>query len=450
MSAGSYASKEGGPSRNFALTRRPGVLAAELLALRRTRHKTIAIRPRGRQILAIIMHGILRGDRRWGRMATRDESSLIGALYDAALGYRSWKSVSETLMTYVGGQTLLLSTHSRQTSTVDVLGWLSLSPQAFQEYAEFAQHDVWVNGFSEQRLFGRAIIGSDVVDERTLERSIIYNEYLRPRRIDMYHLVGSVIPMDDGHQAVLGIHRPRSCKDFSAREAKLVGRLLPHIQRALEIRGRLQQADQASRSLYAVLDHLSIGVVMMGAKGRLLHVNAAADAILRGADGLLRTVDGLRAAGKEDDGRLQRLISALCHVQGERRSAGGHMRVHRPSGKTAYALMLAPVGAAAKAGGSTMPAILMFISDPGAKIAPSLTVLADLFGFTPAEGRLVLALLSGVSLPEFARRAGISHNTARTLLARAMARTDSHSQVDLVLRVAASFAGAALPLGQQW
>ncbi|CAN0156728.1 unnamed protein product, partial [Phaeothamnion confervicola] len=79
--------------------------------------------------------------------------------------------------------------------------------------------------------------------------------------------------------------------------------------------------------------------------------------------------------------------------------------------------------------------ILVFVSDPGEKIVSDLAVLSELFGFPPAEGRLVLALLSGATAPEFAQMVGVTYNTVRTLLSRAMARTGSRSQVELVLLV---------------
>jgi DNA-binding CsgD family transcriptional regulator len=247
--------------------------------------------------------------------------------------------------------------------------------------------------------------------------------------------------MDGGLQAALGIHCPMDADDFSPAEAKAIQRLVPHLQRALEVRRRLQHAEQANRSLYSVLDRLSLGVVMLGSTGRLLHVNAAADLILRRADGLIRTPDGLRAAHKEDDKRLQALIGRVRHALQEGRSAGGHVRIQRSSGQSAYAVMLAPASPRAFGDDRSAPAILVFISDPGATIAADLTMLSELFGFTPAEGPLVLALLSRIAPPEFARNAGISYNTAKTLLSREMARTDSRSQLELVLLIAPSFGG---------
>jgi DNA-binding CsgD family transcriptional regulator len=373
-------------------------------------------------------------------MTSRKENDLVEALYDAALGHLSWDEVGQRVVGYMGSTTLMLSVHQARSPAVDVVATFGMSPQILQEYGYFAQHDLWALGALQKRLFGQAVTGPQVVEERTLMRSLIYNEYLRPK-VNVHHIAGAILPMDGGHHAVVGAHRPRDAKDFATVEVGRLTRLLPHLQRALEVRRRLQHAEQAGRSVFSALDQLSLGVIIMTATGRLLHVNAAADAILRSGDGLARTPDGLRAGSKDDDKRLQALIGALRQRPGEAQSTGGHLRVRRPSGKQAYAVMLAPVGPGVVAGANASPTILMFVSDPGEKILSDLSVLEELFGFPPAEARLVLALLSGVTVPEFARKTGVTYNTARTLLARAMARTDSRSQVELVLLVAGSVSG---------
>jgi DNA-binding CsgD family transcriptional regulator/PAS domain-containing protein len=367
-----------------------------------------------------------------------DDTEIIGVIYDAALGCRSWSEVTQGLLTQVEGQTLMMSTHHPKTGQVDILGWHGMSADSLQRYPRFAPHDLWASGYIERRLYGRAAIGSHVVEERQLERSFIYNEYLR--QIGVYRLVGTVVPMDGGWHATLGLHRPRDGADFSLDEARRLERLLPHLQRALEVQRRLQQAEQVGRSVLSVLDRLSIGVIVLSASGRLVLANSAADTILRAADGLVRTPGGLHAAHKEDDRRLQALIGGLRRGLAEGCTAGGHLQLRRPSGQRAYSVMVAP-GAPAMADGKGEPTILIFVSDPGEAIVSETTVLAELFGFPPAEARLVLSLLSGVALPEFARQAGVTHNTARTLLSRAMARTETRSQLELVLLVAASIGG---------
>lgn len=81
------------------------------------------------------------------------------------------------------------------------------------------------------------------------------------------------------------------------------------------------------------------------------------------------------------------------------------------------------------------------MSDPVEQFTSDLAVLTQLFGFPPAEGRLVLAMLSGISPTDFARNVGVAHNTVRTLLSRAMARTESRSQLEMVLLVAGATGG---------
>jgi DNA-binding CsgD family transcriptional regulator len=61
--------------------------------------------------------------------------------------------------------------------------------------------------------------------------------------------------------------------------------------------------------------------------------------------------------------------------------------------------------------------------------------LKALFAFTSAEARLVSLLVSGGWLPDVANELGIGFETARTHLARARAKTETTSRIDLVRSV---------------
>jgi len=287
------------------------------------------------------------------------------------------------------------------------------------------------------------MMGSWVVEDRILERSLIYNEFLRPIA-NVHHLAGAVLTLDDGYHAVVGVHRPSDAKAYEPTDIRRLGRLLPHIQRALEIRQRLRQAEAISRSATAAFDRLSLGVILMGPTGKLLHVNSAAEVTLRVGDGLVRVPDGIRAAAKQDDKRLQELIVGARRTSGSMAATavpGGHVRIRRPSGRQAYAVMVAPVNPSGD--GKSMASVLIFLSDPGHELLSDLAILKELFDFPPSEARAVLALLNGVTPPDFARQAGLSYHTVRTLLVRAMDRTNTRSQLELVLLVARLLGGLA-------
>lgn len=61
--------------------------------------------------------------------------------------------------------------------------------------------------------------------------------------------------------------------------------------------------------------------------------------------------------------------------------------------------------------------------------------LGALYGLTPAEAEVALAIASGARLGEIAARRGVSLNTVRTLSARLRSKLNAHSQADVVRAV---------------
>ena len=74
----------------------------------------------------------------------------------------------------------------------------------------------------------------------------------------------------------------------------------------------------------------------------------------------------------------------------------------------------------------------MFIQDPARVAASATRILRDVFKLTPAETRLAVALYRGATLKSHAADNGISVHTARSHLARAMRKTNTSRQADLV------------------
>jgi PAS domain-containing protein len=373
-------------------------------------------------------------------MAECNDNDLIGLLYAAALGQESWEQATSAMVGTLEGDSLILSVLDPRALSVEVVGYQGLTGGNVQEYLGLAHHDPWLACVTDRRLFNAAVRGSELVTEKELINSFMYNEFLRPRT-GVHHLLGSVLTMGDGRVGIIGTHRPRGAKNFGRRNARRLDRLLPHLSRALEVRSKLDHSDRARQAAQTVLDQLHLGTIVLAVSGKPLQVNPAAEAMLRAQDGLTLTATGLRAANTEDNRRLQAQIAGFRHTSASGGSAGGHLRIRRPSGKQAYAVMLAPALPRIAAGNAS-PAILVFISDPDEQIVSHVSVLRDLFGFPQAEGRLVLALLSGIPLRDFAQNSGVTYNTARTLLARAMARAEARSQLDLVLRVTSAMRSA--------
>lgn len=186
----------------------------------------------------------------------------------------------------------------------------------------------------------------------------------------------------------------------------------------------------------AALDALSAGLVLLSPQGRVLHVNPAAEAIVRRADGLSIVQGRLGAPDRAQAQALARLVGRACGRSGPPEC--GALQLVRPSGKRPLQLVAVPLRvrererpAMADAPSAAVSA-LCFISGHEHQTQDAYTVLPQIFGLTPAETRLAVNLLDGGSLREFAERQAISVNTARTQLTSLFAKTGTHRQGELV------------------
>lgn len=375
-------------------------------------------------------------------MRNRLEDDLIGWLYDAAMAKLPWREVGAQITELLDGSTLNLFLTDPLAQDVELITTHGLSIEYLQLYAaEFAQHDLWTAAAYGNHVFNRAVIGSEIVPDAVLERSIIYNEFLRPG-LDSFRFLGAMQRLPGGGFVVISTHRSSDAVDFDGEQRRRMTRLLPHLGRAIELQQRLDRAEGPDGS-GAVVDRLSQGVIQLGPNGALLRTNPAADEILGANDGLARAAAGIRAASTREDHRLQQFINAAARVNaGGSAAPGGHLRISRPSGRQSYRCLVAPLGRDRLVVNPRHAAVVLFVSDPENLAPIDARLLQELYDLTPAEARIAAALAMGETLPKVAARLGISSNTARTLLARATSKTQTDSQLGLVRMILASLPGA--------
>lgn len=368
-------------------------------------------------------------------MRPSPQIELIQDFYRAAIGQHPWDSVGRSIARSLGGLSLNLTLHDPGPGTVDQVANLGGSEAARKLYTDhFAEHDLWALGAVKKRLVGRSMTGSTVVANRILERSKIYNEFLLPT-VNVHYLAGAILSLPNGRHAVLGVHRPRDARDFGPEDLHVLDSVLPHLQRALEIRHKVQAFEAMAHNGFSMFEMLSSGVIALGPTGLISFSNGIGERLLRRADGLVSAAGKLKALVKHQDSKLQHLIQSAIAVSSNEseRAPGGHARIDRSQGGFPYGVLVTPAPPMYPGAGQRSIAALVFVADPAEGNAVGIGALRDLFGFPPAEAELAAGLLNGISLPDYARRSRISYNTARTLLARAMARTSTRSQLELVL-----------------
>lgn len=225
--------------------------------------------------------------------------------------------------------------------------------------------------------------------------------------------------------------------------------LAPHFRRAAAIAGALDRSNGKAAALSAVLDRISAAVVFVDQAGRMIHANEpAAQALARGeglvwSDGRARPRDAGAAAHLEalltqaQRGRLSAEARAFC--ASSTAPDGQRVTVHvLPLSAGTRRNALAPFNTAA--------AILVATDAPPdpARRAHS---AAKLYAFTPAESRVVQALLSGCTIGGVARLLGITEATVKTHLQHLFDKTGTRRQVELIRLVTDGARAEAQPGG---
>ena len=110
----------------------------------------------------------------------------------------------------------------------------------------------------------------------------------------------------------------------------MVKRLLPHIRQFVRVRQALVRAEARGTTVTALLDNPRVGVLHLDRRGRIMAVNDRARLILRHDDGLSDRDGVLRTSLRDDQLRLERLLSAALPTSGAV-AVSGSMMLRRSS-----------------------------------------------------------------------------------------------------------------------
>jgi PAS domain-containing protein len=211
-----------------------------------------------------------------------------------------------------------------------------VTPREVGLYAEsFISDDLWRNRAIGQRNPRPGRSGTDLVSDIEYQNGRLYTDLVRPNT-DVFHAVMVTATLPDSGTCSLGIHKPRRASPFRREAADRLQRLLPHLQRAVQVRARLVDAASGGRQVRQALDHAPQAMAMLAHDGRVVALNAAAQRLLDARDGLaLNRGGGLQACVAADNARLQATIrSAAATTAGNADgSAAGYIGVtRRPAG----------------------------------------------------------------------------------------------------------------------
>ncbi|HEX2888928.1 hypothetical protein [Vineibacter terrae] len=195
--------------------------------------------------------------------------------------------------------------------------------------------------------------------------------------------------------------------------------------------------DLIRKTYGAILERLDVGVVLLDVAGRPSFINARAARIVARGDGLRADQNGVAASFLADSRTLH---AAIATAGGAADTEARRVYLSRPSGLASLVVTILPLGRLAEDGRPDAPCTALFIVDPEAPLRIDTQGLGTAYGLTPREASIAALLSRGADLTQAASTLGIGTSSAREYLKRALDKTGTRRQANLVRLVLRSFA----------
>jgi DNA-binding CsgD family transcriptional regulator len=363
-------------------------------------------------------------------------SSLIGDIYDAVLDPARWPGALGKVRDFVGGQAAVLC-HKDAASRCGCADYQDggLDPRYVQLYFDkYIRFDPFSTGqfFAE---IGQPVAIADLIPPEEILETRFYTEWVRPQG-----LVDCLVsPLDKSatSAALVGVFRHERhgpADDETRRRLRLV---VPHLRRAVLIGKVIDLKAIQAAALGDTLDAIPAAILLVDARGRIVHANASGHALLAQGS-TLRAAGGKLAAGYASAEQALHEVF-LAAGSGDARVGSKGIAVPLPGrdgeGYVAHVLPLTS-GARRRAGTAYAAVAAVFVQKAGLDTRSPLEAIAKHYKLTPSELRVLVAVVEIGGVRETAEALGLSEATVKTHLNHLFNKTGTSRQADLVKLIA--------------
>jgi DNA-binding CsgD family transcriptional regulator len=348
----------------------------------------------------------------------------VAAIFDAALDERLVPAALQAVAEYVGVAGAAYLIVNRLTSQVSSATRWGFSTNC--DVRDYLTHYGKIDPFrpvQEAAATGSLARLTESIPQRVLRHDEWYNDYLLKRGVR--DVLDTKLHESPTHMVIIGLHCAVDSADPDPWDLGAVQALIPSLCKAASLHLGLIDIGYRSAIMRGGLDHVAAGVMFADKDGRIIETNHAAERILRLGDGLTFRNGKICARRSFETTKLAELIA---QATADRPSAGC-LLVGRDGGRPAYVVRVAPVGPDLAEHVPPMAMILVSAPDEN-RISEG--ELAELYGLSPAESRLAVALAFGKRLSELVGEFGVQITTLRTQLSSILKKCEVERQSDLV------------------
>jgi DNA-binding CsgD family transcriptional regulator len=348
----------------------------------------------------------------------------VASIFDAVLDERAAPIALQAVAGYVGAAGaayLLVNKLTSQVSAVHRWGCATGSiPDYLTHYSKIDPFRI----IQEKAPSGILARVTERLPQSVLRNDEWYNDCVL--KSGVCDILGTKLHESPSHMAIVGLYRAVGDVNPDPWDLEAVRALMPSLCNAASLHLGLIDMGYRSAIMRDRLDHDAAGVMFTNKNGRVIETNQAAERILRLADGLTIRNGQICARRSFETAKLAELIAKAA--TGSHPSAGCVL-IGRDGGRPAHIVRIAPVTAGL--GGYDLPMAMVLVSAPDENRV-SESELAELYGLSPAECRLAMAVAFGKRLNDLATEFGLQITTLRTQLSSILKKCEVERQSDLV------------------
>ncbi|TBY05402.1 helix-turn-helix transcriptional regulator [Rhizobium laguerreae] len=373
--------------------------------------------------------------------ADMDHVDIVDAVYQAAVRSELWPDTLCAIVDYVGavaGNIVYQAPDGRGSFLIPGRMREDLNALYLQHYTG----NPYARAFEKVRP-GEIAVGNKLIDAEAVRHSAFYADICEPQNIFNQLFLPHASLHERGGIGGVALFLSRQQDEHAVEAAARLERLSPHMARAIDLSFQVNRIARAPELPQRLIDAIADAAVLIDSRGAVLLLNAAAEALLKQADGIFLSRSerpSLAAHISKTSTRLVNAIrQALLIADGEDTPFDGALSISRPSGLPPYLVMITPLAPTAVSIWDAVDSgarVLIHIVDPEAKTRRQAQQLQHIFGLTEAETRVAALVGSGMNLPEIARVLGISSNTVKTHTGRCFGKTGVRCQAALARLIA--------------
>ncbi|WP_193367592.1 helix-turn-helix transcriptional regulator [Pelagibius marinus] len=270
-----------------------------------------------------------------------------------------------------------------------------------------------------------------VCDPKEFVRSEYYQDFAR--RADSFHLTRFSARFDAKLQLTFEVNRSASGQPLNETELERFESLSNHIVRALKVERHITQMGATMDAAFDALEQIGRAAFLVDRNGRVVRMNALAEAISVLADGVsIRNQRLIIEAPRGQQLLRQALQAHLGEGSTEMPREAAVIAVERPSGSRPYLVEVTPFEFESYWNTGVAATALVTIRDPDVTLRPKTTRnWGRALGLTRSEWRVARTLVVSRDEGEVAQTLGISLNTVKTHRKRIYAKLGIHRRAEL-------------------